>query len=58
MNGYIIFYNGKRFERRAKSIIEARDAFAKEHNVKKAYKINIMLAERGGEQVTHDPSIL
>lgn len=55
LNGYIGYYKGKQFETRAKSSYDAQQQIAKEHNIKKSYEITIVLAEKGGEPVTHKP---
>lgn len=53
MNGYISFYNGKRREDYANSLLEARDKAAKAFGVKpnKAYQVTTILAERDGKPV-------
>lgn len=52
-NGYIAFYKGQRKEVYANSSYEAQQKAAKEFGVKKAYEVNVMLAEKNGKQVTH-----
>ena len=52
-NGYVCFYKGKRFEVYADTSYEAQQKCAKENGIKKAYDINVVLAEKGGKQVTH-----
>ncbi len=53
MNGYIAFYKGKRLEVMAETLLAARDKAAKEFKAKKAWEVNIALAEINGNQVTH-----
>jgi len=58
MNGYIGYYKGKKMEvLTEKGIYAAKCQMAKEHNIKDKdiCKINIMLAEKNGEQVIHSP---
>jgi len=52
---YIAFYKGKRVEIHADTLINARNKVAAQLKVpaKKHYEINIMLAKKNGEQVTH-----
>jgi len=54
-NGYIGYYRGKQYETHAKTSYEAQQKIAKEHGIKKAYEITVVLAEKGGEEVTHKP---
>ena len=54
-NGYIGYYRGKQFETHAKTSYEAQQKMAQEHGIKKAYEITVVLAEKGGEEVTHKP---
>ena len=59
MNGYIGYYKGKKMEVLTEDgIYSAKCQMAKEHNIKDKdiHKINIMLAEKNGEQVIHSPS--
>lgn len=57
MNGYIAFYNGKRIEVYAATLLAARNEAAKllQVKAKNAYKIAIALAEKNGEQVVNAP---
>ena len=55
MNGYIGFYKGKKYETYADTTYEAQQIIAREQNIKKAWQITIMLAEKNGEQVVHTP---
>jgi len=60
MNGYICLYNGKRIEVYAETTYKARQKAADIFKVrpKQEYKISVYLAEKDGEQVTHNPAIL
>ena len=57
LNGYVCFYNRKRIEVYAKSSyaaqMEARDIL--KVPASKAYLINVVLAEKDGQAVTHLP---
>lgn len=53
LNGYVCFYKGKRHEVHAKTSYEAQQLAAKHFKAKKSYDINVVLAEKNGEQVTH-----
>jgi hypothetical protein len=55
-NGYIAFYNEKQMEVYADTSLEARDKAAKMFKAKKPYMVTVVLAEKGGKQVTHTPS--
>ena len=55
INGYIGFYKGKQYEVRASSSYEAQTIIAREHNIRAAHNITVVLAEKDGEQVTHLP---
>jgi len=55
-NGYVAFYKGKKMDVYAKTSLEARDKAAKAFGAKKAYDVTVMLAEKGGKQVTHSAS--
>jgi hypothetical protein len=52
-NGYIAFYKGKRMEIYADTKLEARDKAAKAFRAKKAYDVNVELAELDGEEYIH-----
>ena len=59
MNGYIGYYKGKKMEvLTEEGIYAAKCQMAKEHNIKdkNICDINIMLAEKNGEQVVHKPA--
>ena len=56
MNGYVCFYRGKRYEVYASTSLEAQEKCAAEHKIKKSYEITVVLAEKNGEQVIHNPS--
>ena len=54
-NGYIAMYKGKKVEVMADTQLEARDLAAKHFRARKPYDVTVMLAEKGGKQVTHMP---
>jgi hypothetical protein len=56
MNGYVGFYKGKRYEVYAESLLAARDKIAELAKAKKAYEVNVVLAEKDGEVVVHSPA--
>jgi hypothetical protein len=58
MNGYVAFYKGKRIEVHAESQLAARDKAAALFKARKAYDVTVVLAEKSGEQVAHDPAML
>ena len=53
MNGYICFYRGKRIEVCADTTLQAQTKAAAQFKARKAYEVNVMLAEKNGEQITH-----
>jgi hypothetical protein len=57
MNGYVCFYNGKRLEVYAASLLEAKNkAVAHFKPAKsKVHMVTCMLAEKDGRQITHTP---
>lgn len=58
MNGYIAFYKGKKTEVWADTSFQAQEKAAKFFKAKKSYEVTVVLAEKGGQQVTHNPAIL
>jgi hypothetical protein len=56
MKGYVGFYKGKRFEVQADTSYQAQQKMAIEHKVKKAYEITVMLAEKDGKPIIHNPT--
>ncbi len=54
-NGYIAMYKGKKVEVMADTKLEARDLAAEHFRARKPYDVTVMLAEKGGKQVTHMP---
>ena len=55
MNGYIAIYKGKQIEVHAETSYKAQLKAAEQFKAKKSYNVNVMLAEKDGEQVTHNP---
>jgi hypothetical protein len=55
MKGYIAFYKGKQMEVKAISALSARDIAAQKFRARKPYDVEVVLAEKGGKQVTHMP---
>lgn len=64
VNGYVAFWNGRQTEVYAETSLKARDKaveeFQKRSRAKKVkpYEVTVILAEKDGEPVTHDPAIL
>lgn len=54
MNGYICFYKGKKVEVHADTQLEARDKAVAHFKAKKPWDVMTVLAEKAGQQVTHD----
>jgi ATP-dependent DNA ligase len=56
MNGYIAFHKGRRVEVYASSSYDAQQRAAAMLKVKatKSYEVTVVLAEKDGEQVTHN----
>lgn len=57
MNGYIAFYNQKRFEVYAETLFEAKDKAIAHFKPPKSkqHMVTVMLAEKDGEPVEHKP---
>lgn len=53
MNGYICFYKGKTTEVYADTPLNARIEACKVFKPKKDWQVEVVLAEKSGEQVTH-----
>jgi hypothetical protein len=58
MNGYIAFYRGKQVEVYAASSYEAQQKAAAMFKARKSYEVTVMLAEKGGQPVTHSTGAL
>ena len=58
MNGYVCFYKGKRIEILAETSFQAQEKAAKQFKAKKTWEVTVVLAEKQGQQVTHNPAIL
>jgi len=56
MNGYIAFYKGRQIEVRADTAYEAQQKAAALFKARKSYEVTVVLAEKNGQQVTHNPS--
>jgi hypothetical protein len=54
MNGYIAFYRGKQIEVHAATSYEAQQKAAATFKARKSYEVTVVLAERDGQQVTHN----
>lgn len=58
MNGYICFYRGKKVEILAETSLQAQTKAAAHFKAKKSWEVSVVLAEKSGEQVTHNPATL
>jgi len=64
VNGYVCFWNGERCEVHAETMFAAKDKaiaeFQRQAGRKrvKGHMVSVVLGERDGEQVVHDPAIL
>lgn len=58
MNGYICFWRDKQIEVHADSSYAAQLKAAAILKAKKSYEITVVLAEKGGALVTHQPQDL
>jgi hypothetical protein len=56
MNGYIAFYRGRKAEVHADTAYEAQQKAAALFKARKSYEVTVVLAEKNGQQVTHNPS--
>lgn len=60
MNGYIAFYDGKKYELHAESMISAKEiatAYFKPPKSKR-HMVSVVLAEKDGKPVTHSTASL
>lgn len=60
MNGYICFYERARWECYAESSYAAQQKAVAHFNPAKSkrHMVSVVLAEKGGETVTHNPNML
>ena len=56
-NGYIAFYKGKQIEVRADTAYDAQCRAAALFKARKTYEVTVVLAEKDGQQVTHNPTM-
>jgi hypothetical protein len=55
MNGYIAYYKNRSLEVLASSSYEAQKKAAAVFKSRKSYEVEVVLAEKDGEPVTHTP---
>ena len=55
MNKYKVFYKDNSDTVEANTTLEARDIYAKEHNINKVWDITPMLIEKDGQEIVHKP---
>ena len=60
MNGYVCFYNGKRWECYANSMFAAKEKAVAHFKPPKSkrHTVSVVLAEKDGKQVVHDGAML
>lgn len=60
MNGYVCFYNGKRWECHASSMFDAKEKAVAHFKPPKSkqHMVSVVLAEKDGQQVVHDGAML
>lgn len=58
MNKYVAMFRGKKIEVEANTTYEAQLKAQVIFRARKSYEVTVLLAEKSGEEVTHDPSIL
>ena len=60
MNGYVCFYNGKRWECYASSMFAAKEKAVAHFKPPKSkrHMVSVMLSEKDGKQVVHDGAML
>jgi hypothetical protein len=55
MSGYVGFHKGKRYEVEAMSSYQAQKEIARIGKIKRPHEIAVILTEKDGKQVTHNP---
>ena len=55
---YLAFYKNKQITVNALRSYDAQLAAARLFKAKKSYEVTVMLAQKDGEQVTHDPATI
>lgn len=58
MNGYVCFYKGKRIEVMAATSYEAQKKAAELLKAKRSWEVTVMIAEKDGKPVIHNPGEL
>ena len=58
MNGYVAIYRGKQFDVYVDNAYHAQVKAAEAVGAKKQWEVVVVLAEKNGEQVVHNPCIL
>ena len=58
MNTYVAMYRGKRETVEANTTYEAQKKAAVIFKAKKSYEVIVILAEKNGKQVIHNPAML
>lgn len=55
MNKYKVFYKGREETIEANTTYEAQIKYADKYKVKKSYEITVILLEKQGKEVIHEP---
>ncbi len=58
MNKYIAFYKNKSIEVEADTSYKAQLKASEVFKAKKSYQVSIMLCEKEGKQIIHNPAII
>lgn len=60
MNGYVCFYNSKRIELQAKDLWDAKQKAVAQFKAprSKQHLVSVVLAEKDGKPVVHNPATL
>ena len=60
MNGYVCYYDGKRWECHASSMFAAKEKAVAHFKPPKSkqHMVSVVLAEKDGQQVVHDGAML
>jgi hypothetical protein len=57
-NTYGCFYRGKSIQVKEETTYKAQQEAAKQFKAKKSWEVSVMLMEKDGEEVIHDPAVL
>lgn len=57
MNKYVAFYKGKQIEVEAETSYKAQQKAAEQFRARKSYDVTVVLAEKDGREITHQPEM-